>query len=223
MKSQLVLGAAAGQFGGRAFGHLDTVVDDEHLVGQLLGFIHQVGGDQHRDPVGPQTIDQLPHHDPGVGVHAGSRFVEEHHFGTTHQRAGQGKSLLLPTRQSPVGGALGVDQSEVLQKPVRVDGVRRVRRAQAQHLSGPGARIRSATLEHHTDPASHLVVVGEWVQAEETHLTLVRGLKTLADLDGGGLTRSIRTENCQDLAALQFEVEAAHGSGITEAFDESLD
>src|SRR3546814_9583756 len=55
-------------------------------------------------------------------------------------------------------------------------------------------------------------------QTEETHLALVRRLKTFADLYGGGLARSVRTQNRQDLAALQFEVEAAHSSGVTEAF-----
>ena len=102
---QLVLGAAAHQLGGRAAGHRDAVVDDHQPVGQLLGLGQLVGGQHDGDAVAAQRVDQLPHHDSRVRVHARGRLVEEHQLRPADHRARQRQPLLLPTGQPAVGGA----------------------------------------------------------------------------------------------------------------------
>ena len=72
------------------------MVDDDQSVGELLGFLELVGGQHHRHAVAAQRIDQLPHQDSGLGVHAGGGLVEEDQFGPADQRAGQREPLLLP-------------------------------------------------------------------------------------------------------------------------------
>ena len=59
-------------------GHRDAVVDDHQPVGQLLGLVQLVGGQHHGHAVAAQPVDQLPHHDSRVRVHARGRLVEEH-------------------------------------------------------------------------------------------------------------------------------------------------
>jgi hypothetical protein len=74
-----------------------------------------VCGQHDGHPVAAQRVDQFPHHDAGVGVHACGRLVEEHEFGTTDHCARERQSLLLTPGQPPVGGAGGVGEPERVQ------------------------------------------------------------------------------------------------------------
>ena len=96
------------------------MVDDDQPVGELFGFFELMGGQYHRHAVAAERVDQLPHQDSGLRVHAGSRLVEEDQFRPADQRAGQREPLLLPAGESAVGGAGRVGQAQRGQQPLRI-------------------------------------------------------------------------------------------------------
>ena len=163
------------------------------------------------DAVTAQSVDQLPHHDPGVRVHAGRRLVEEHQLGPADDRARQRQPLLLPAGEPPVGGAGGLGQAERLHQPRRVERVGRVRRDQIEHLARPRRRIAAAALQHHADALAQPGVVGDGVQAEDLDGARVGPDEALAHLHGGGLACAVGPEQRQHLGALHVEVEPVDG------------
>lgn len=113
MAPERVSSAGAGRDGFAA-------VDDDDPVGEFLGLLELVGGQHHRHPVAAQGIDQFPHQQPGVRVHARGGFVQENQFGAADQRAGQGEALLLAAGEPPISGARGIGQTQSGQQPARI-------------------------------------------------------------------------------------------------------
>src|SRR5438477_336948 len=72
-----VVACAPEQLRARACGDLAAVVDDHHPVGQLLGFVELVGGEQHAHAGVAQVADHLTDGEPSLGVDAGGGLVEE--------------------------------------------------------------------------------------------------------------------------------------------------
>ena len=73
-------------------------------VGQpvtTLGLVHVMRGDQKREPRRRQHVDLLPEIATGLGVHTGSRFVQQQQLRLVHQAGGQRQSLFPAARQIP--------------------------------------------------------------------------------------------------------------------------
>ena len=68
------------------FGDDPTVVQDGDPVGEMVGFVQVLGGEQDRDAAGGELNDVVPHPPPAAGIQAGRGFVEEDHPGGTDQR-----------------------------------------------------------------------------------------------------------------------------------------
>ena len=58
-------------------GDLAAVVDDRDPVGELVGLVEVLRGQQHRAAVGDQLADRVPHLAAGAGVEPGGGLVEE--------------------------------------------------------------------------------------------------------------------------------------------------
>ena len=54
-----------------------ALVQDRDAVGELLGLVEVLGGEQHGRAALGELLDGLPHLDPRLGVEAGGGFVEE--------------------------------------------------------------------------------------------------------------------------------------------------
>ncbi len=183
------------------------MVDDHQSVGQLLGLGQLVRGQHDGHAVATQRIDQFPHHDAGMRVHARGRLVEEHQLGASDDGAGQRQSLLLAAGQPAIGGPGGVGQAEGVQQPLRIQRVGRVGGHQVQHLAGPGRGIAAAALQHHPDPRAQFGVVGDRVQAQDLDGARVGPDEALAHLDRRGLAGTVGAEQGQHLGAVDLEVE----------------
>ena len=83
----------------RTVGDHPAVVDDHHPVGEQLGLVQQVGGQQDRHPVGPGRPQQIPDQVPGLRVHPGGRLVQEQQLGPADQGHRQAQPLHLATGQ----------------------------------------------------------------------------------------------------------------------------
>ena len=74
---------------GGVVGDDPAVVDDGDLVGQRVGLLQVLGGEQHGRAVGDQVADDLPHVLALGRVEAGGRLVEEDHRRPADQAGGQ--------------------------------------------------------------------------------------------------------------------------------------
>ena len=64
-------------------------VDDDDLVGEVVGLLQVLRGEQHRGPVGGEGADHAPGVAPSRGVQTRRRFVEEHHRRSADQARGE--------------------------------------------------------------------------------------------------------------------------------------
>ena len=72
-----------------------AVVDDQDLVGEPLGLVHEVGGQHDGDALAASSLTSSHTREPGLGVEPGARLVEEDDLGPAHDGAGEGEPLAL--------------------------------------------------------------------------------------------------------------------------------
>ena len=115
-------------------------VDDHDAVGDALGLVEVVGGEQHgrrRRRAArrrPARMTWRP-----AGSTPGGRLVEERHLGPADERQGQGEPLLLAARQLAPGPALGPAQARPARAAPAGSSGRRVERGgEAQQPRAPG-------------------------------------------------------------------------------------
>ncbi len=81
-------------------------MDHADPIGELVGFIEILRGQQHRRTRADQIPDQRPHVHAAARVDAGGRLIEKQDVGPAHQRRGQVQAPLHPARvgaHQPVG------------------------------------------------------------------------------------------------------------------------
>ena len=77
------------QLGRTAHGHQHPVVDEDDVVGQLVGLLQVLGGQQQGHSLGHQLPDRRPHHLAAAGVEPGRRLVEHQQLRLGHQAGRQ--------------------------------------------------------------------------------------------------------------------------------------
>lgn len=80
------------QLVGRSGGRDPTVVHDRDPVGELLGLLEVLGGQEHCDTVVTHRLDAFPQRAARLRVQTGGRFVEEQHGWPGQHRAGDVES-----------------------------------------------------------------------------------------------------------------------------------
>ena len=69
-----------------ALGDDAPLVHDRHLVGETVGLLQVVGGEQDGEALVPGQVSYLPPHVcAGFRVEPGGRLVQEEHLGAVHQ------------------------------------------------------------------------------------------------------------------------------------------
>src|SRR5205085_9341188 len=105
------------------------------------------------------------------------------------------EARLLAAAEAPIGRASARAEPEEVAELVDRQGVGVQRGDVAEQLAGSDAGPGAAVLQHHADPGSELGVVALRIEAEDAHRPGGGPPKPLADLDGGGLARSVRPED----------------------------
>src|SRR5690606_12395617 len=100
---------------GRAVGDGATVVDDHDVVGELVGLLQVLGGQQQRRAFPDQYGDDLPHRQAATGVQTGGGLIQEKHLGLRHQRASQVQAASHTTGVGLGGAVGGVGEVEAFQ------------------------------------------------------------------------------------------------------------
>ena len=204
-------GPSGDHLGDGAGGDDPAAVHDGQPVGELLGLLQIVGGEQHRGALGAQLADQPPDGGPGLRVEAGAGLVQEEHLGA----AEQGHREVEPAPFA-AGQLLDPDAGPVAEAD-QLQGLRD--RAGAAGHPGPGAAgLRggeltgeAALLEHDADPRPDGGALLEGVVAEHPDGAAAGRGQPLDELQGGGLAGAVGAEQGEQLAAADGEVDAADG------------
>jgi hypothetical protein len=139
-------------------------------------------------------------------------LVEEQHGGPVHRRAGDGQPLCLAARQLLGPGARHPRQPDRLVGPLRRHPVEGGERAQL--LPGRQAFEERGRLELDADLRQQRRVPGPRRHAEHAHLAAVRLAQALDHLERGGLARSIRPENPEELPFVDLKAHAVNGAQV---------
>ncbi len=174
--------------------------------------------------------DLLAQRQPELRVEVRQRFVEEQHAGTAHQGAGQRHPLLLPAREvghGPAGVLLHADRREHVDDP-RADlaageppHAQRVGDVREHRHVGP----EGVALEHHPDVAAvgrdeHPAGRGGHQVLADPHLAAVGPLESGDAAQGGRLAAAARSEQRDQLAILDLQVETPQHGRVLELLAE---
>src|SRR6185437_8310924 len=198
---------------GGALGDDAAVVEHRDAVGEIIGLIQVLGGEEDGDAVGDQPADRLPHVAAAARVQAGGRLVEEQHLRLGDQAHGQ---VEAPPHTAGVGGhglAGRVDQVELLEQggrpapafaPVEVVQVGH----QAQVLLAGEQQVDGGELAGDADRGAHGAGLAVDVVPGDPGLAAVGVDERGEDLHGGGFAGPVRAEQGEDRSGRDVHVDA---------------
>ena len=144
-------------------------------------------------------------------VEARGRLVEEDQLGIAHQREPEVEPAHLAARQLAGLGVLLALQSDERDDLVGVARARIHAGEVHERLAHADVVVDPCLLQDDADALAQPARAVGRVEAEDGDLAAVARPVALEDLDRRGLARPIRTEEAEDLAALDAEVDAADG------------
>ena len=116
----MAAGNAALELGGGAFGDDPALVEHGDPVGEPVGLVEVLGGEEDRDAVGDQLADDLPHGAAAARIQPGGRLVQEDQPRIADERHRQVQAAAHPPRvgrQRLVGRVGEVEPLEQLSHP----------------------------------------------------------------------------------------------------------
>ncbi len=220
--AQLVL-----QLVGRAPCDGATMVDHEDPVGEAVGLLQVLGGEEGRHPLVDQLVDQVPHRQAAAGVEAGGGLVEEqdHRAGDeAHRDVEPASHAAREARHHPVGGVAQLEALEQLARPGAGLAVRHPEEApdQLEVLGGGEPLVHRRVLAREADARADASGVGVDVDAVDRGAAAVCSEERGEDPDGRRLAGAVRPEDAEHRTALDRQVERVEGQGLSEPLAESF-
>ena len=189
--------------------------EDRDAVGHHQRLLLVVGHVEHRHPeVAVDAPDLVLHFLAQTPVERAERLVHQHQLGLEHQRAGDCHPLLLATRELAGPAALQPLEPHELQRaahpPAAALGIDAAHvQRERQVLPDGHVRKQGVVLEDHADappPRRHLLH-GAPGDADDARR---RRLETGQHHQAGGLARTGRSEQGEELPLADLQVEIAH-------------
>ena len=203
------------EFLGGALGSQLAVVEHGDAVGDLVGLVQVLGGEEDGGAFGDELADDLPHVVATARVEAGGRLVEEDDPRVADQRHGEVEAPLHAARVGGGGPPGGGGEVEALQQlsggeaALALGQVVEVAHQEHVLLAGDEA-VDCGELAGDADRGPHcLGVGGELVTADaDVAGRSVGGDEGGEDLDDGGLAGAVRAEQGEDRSFRDVEVDA---------------
>lgn len=197
---------------GCALGDDPSVVDDGDVVGELVGLLEVLRGEEHRGPAGDEVLDDAPERQAAPWVEAGRRFVEEQHARVHHERSGEVDASSHAAGEPLDGAVAGLGEPEHVDEFARpVAGGPSTQVVQPpDHLEvlEPGeVLVDGGVLPGDADRSSGALRVADDVHAGDRRGPGVRFDEGGEDLHGRGLAGAVRAEQRGDGALGHHEVE----------------
>ncbi len=203
------------------------MIDDHDLIGQLVGLVQVLGGEQQRGAARDQRPDDVPHPESRPRVQAGRWFVEEQDLGPPDQARGQVQAALHAARVGLGCPVRGIAEVELLQE---LDGAAAGRRP-AQVVEAPDdlevlpageLLLNGGRLPRQPDRAADRRRLPYHVAALHQRLPAVRQQQRGQDPHGGRLARAVRAEHAENRPARDRQVDSAQRANLPERLDQAL-
>src|SRR2546423_5761023 len=211
------------QLAGSPVGEDPSVLDDRHPVRQGLRLVEVVRGEQHGLPQTLQRAHGVPRGAPGRRVEPRGRLVEEDQVGIAHEREREVQAAQLAARQASRADVLRPAEPGHVDHLVHVARRRVEVRPVLQRLPDGDVPVHARALEHDADAPAQLQLAPLGVAAEDVHLPRGALAVALEDLDRGRLSGPVRTEQAEDLAPADAEIDSAYGLVIAVALAQASD
>ena len=197
------------------------VVDHGDLVGERVGLLQVLRGEQHRRAVADEAADHVPHVLALGRVEARGGLVKEDHLRPADERRGEVKAA--PHAAGVVLGHLvrGLGQVEPREQlggalPRGALGQVKQLADHDQVLHAGQVLVDRGELAGQPDALPHLVGLLAHVEPVDAGGSRVGAQQRGEDADGGGLARAVRPEHGEDAAPARREVHPGEGLRLTE-------
>ena len=219
--------AGAGlQLGRRAGGDRPAVVDDDHVVGQLVGLLEVLRGQQHVGASGHQRSNRFPQIDAGAWIQTGRRLVQQQQAGRTDQ-AGAEVELAAHAARVALHRPVGVlGQVDLAQHHVggSASGMSAVTEQATDHheVLAPGQRrLDGSVLAGQADDPANELGSRVGIDARDVQRPTVGLQQRGHRLDECGLAGAVRSEDGGHLAGRGDQVETCQGVHVAIALGQA--
>jgi hypothetical protein len=194
----------------RSFCHNLARGDHDDPIGEVLRLVHVMRRQQNGLAKPGQASDHLPRLAPGGRVKARRRLVEEQQVGIADQgdRHLQPPLLTAGKTHDPLVPLLA--EADDLDHLVDGPATRVKARVHRHRLANGQIRLDAGRLEDNPDPRPQARALRCGIAAEDLHLARVTRAVALEDLDRRRLPGTVRTQQREDLADRDLEIDAAH-------------
>ncbi len=212
----------------RAVGDHSAVVDHRDPVGQAIGLVEVLGGQQHGGAVVDQVLDRLPQAEAAARVEAGGRLVEEDHRRLGDQRRGEVEPA---THAAGVGawpsGLGSVAEVEALEQLggslLRRGAAHPVEAADHGQVLGPGqVLVDRGVLAGEADVLAQLVALLQDVHSGYGRAAGVGLQERGQDPDRGGLAGAVGPEQAEHGSGLDFKVHSVERLDVAEVLGQPV-
>ena len=199
---------------GRPFRDHQALVDHRDAVGEPVGLVEDLRGEQHRRAPRDERLDRIPELDAAADVQSGGRLVEEQDRRPGDQRGGQVEAAAHPARigaNETVGGVGEVEGGQQLPRPgTRLPSREVVEPADHLEVLEAGqVLVHRGVLAGEPDVLAHPGGVADDVEARHARGAVVGQQQGRQDADGRRLAGAVRAEQPEDAARLDVKVDAA--------------
>ena len=193
------------------------MVDDPDAVGEDVGLLEVLGGQEDRDPVLAREPRHLrPERVAALRVEAGRRLVEKEDARLVDQRQREVETALHPARVGLHFAVGGLREPDALEQrfaslPALRLGHAVQRRLQAQVLAAGEQRVERGLLQRRADRGAHLRSFAHHVEARDARGAGRRREQGREHVHGRRLAGAVRAEEAVDLARGHREVDPVDG------------
>ena len=216
------------QLAGRAARDDLAVVHDDDAVGQLVGLLEVLRGEEHGRAVLHEVADDRPHRQAAARVQARGGLVEDEQARPADEGAGEVEASAHAARVGLGDTVAGVDQVELLEQlagaSARFARGQLVEPTEEPEVLAPGeVLVHGRVLAGEADDAAQLLGLLDRVEAGHRGVTRVRAQQRGDDAHGGGLAGAVRAEQAQHAALRDGQVKAVQRAHLVLARAIDLD
>ena len=202
------------------------VVEDDDVVGQAVGLLEVLRGQDDRRAVAHQTPQEVPQIATAPRVEAGGRFVEEQDGRIGHEAGGEVEAPPHAAGEvlDELAGSIGEVEplEELVAAPAGLGPGQAVQATDHLEVQATAHEpVDGGLLGGDADPAADVGRLRGDVEAGDRRRPLRRLRQRGQDPDGGRLARPVVTEQAEDAPRRHVEVEAPERPEVVEALPQA--